>query len=274
MNKFFQKVILLAKIIISVFLVYFIFYLYNSNSQLFSALLILFFIVLPTLFVFFLKDIVIKNFPNFNKIWKVLRIIYIIILIIFLALTLLGFYRLYDKNRTDKAIDFINSKKITLSDVIGQNLPPRPDQKINDSTVAGIDANNNFIRDDVELAIFEKYPNSAKIRSAALQYAQALQLQLVSIFNSTTRMEVIRKLIYGYGCVHEVKQNISSNNIIADDIIEEIERIVINTNIRKEVKSNIANRYSKDSLLTENIEYSIPSYRDEPCDINLSSFPN
>ena len=45
---------------------------------------------------------------------------------------------------------------------MGKNLPAQPDQKLNDSTIAGIDENKNGIRDDVELAIFKKYPDNAK----------------------------------------------------------------------------------------------------------------
>ena len=53
---------------------------------------------------------------------------------------------------------------------MGTNLPPQPYEPENDATVAGLDKNNNGIRDDVELAIFAKYPKSAKIRAAELQY--------------------------------------------------------------------------------------------------------
>ncbi len=60
----------------------------------------------------------------------------------------------------------------------GKHLPLTPNKEENDATVAGIDNNGNGIRDDVELAIFAKYPNSAKIRAAELQYAMALQLMI------------------------------------------------------------------------------------------------
>jgi hypothetical protein len=36
-------------------------------------------------------------------------------------------------------------------------LPPKPDAKINDSTLLGIDSNNNNVRDDVERWIYETY---------------------------------------------------------------------------------------------------------------------
>ncbi|MDR1007671.1 MAG: hypothetical protein LBL65_03805, partial [Campylobacteraceae bacterium] len=39
----------------------------------------------------------------------------------------------------------------------GYQLPPCPDPKINDSTLLGIDTNNNGVRDDVEIWIYNTY---------------------------------------------------------------------------------------------------------------------
>jgi hypothetical protein len=41
----------------------------------------------------------------------------------------------------------------------GYTLPPKPDPKINNSTLLGIDANKNGIRDDIERWIVKKYKN-------------------------------------------------------------------------------------------------------------------
>ena len=103
------------------------------------------------------------KFPKAQKAWLVFKIIYIIILTLFAIGLVVGFNRYLQKTQIQKAIDFINSQKITPNDVMGKNLPPEPDpsavalrawQKLNDSTIAGIDANKNGIRDDVELEIF------------------------------------------------------------------------------------------------------------------------
>ena len=74
----------------------------------------------------------------------------------------------------------------------GEHLPPPPDPAQVDATIEGVDANGNGIRDDVELAIFKKYPNSARIRAAELQYAMALQMYLSKVFNSETLVAVIQ----------------------------------------------------------------------------------
>ena len=61
----------------------------------------------------------------------------------------------------------------------GFKLPPKPNQKKNDSTLLGIDFNHNGIRDDVERWIIKHYaqdPKYPKTKTAiALQYAKASQ---------------------------------------------------------------------------------------------------
>jgi hypothetical protein len=61
----------------------------------------------------------------------------------------------------------------------GYTLPLEPDPKINDSTLLGIDTNNNGVRDDVERWIikhYEKDPKYPKTKTAiAMQYAWATQ---------------------------------------------------------------------------------------------------
>jgi len=188
---------------------------------------------------------------------KALIVIGIIFVILFIGFAVLGFYRKYEKNRTEEAILRINSQKITLVDVMGENLPPKPDKNINDSTIAGIDANNNAIRDDVEIAIFEKYPNSAKIRAAELQYAQALQLELTEVFNSETLVKTIQKESFAYSCIGEANNSELRNNE------KFIENLVINTDLRKKTIDNAFKYMTTYSLLNR-----------ENCDINFSSLPN
>jgi len=55
-------------------------------------------------------------------------------------------------NTTSNAITIIVYKEIN-----GYKLPPEPDETINNSTLLGIDSNNNGVRDDVERWIYETY---------------------------------------------------------------------------------------------------------------------
>lgn len=88
--------------------------------------------------------------------------------------------------KTAEQVAKIHATKLTLPDVMGENLPPDPGAEA-DKTVAGVDANTNGIRDDVELAIFKEYPDSARVRAALLQYALALQTQMtLTVLNKET----------------------------------------------------------------------------------------
>jgi len=63
--------------------------------------------------------------------------------------------------------------------VNGYKLPPEPDQALNDSTLLGIDSNENGVRDDVERYVIKRYaedPDFPKTKTAlAMQYAWAEQ---------------------------------------------------------------------------------------------------
>jgi len=70
----------------------------------------------------------------------------------------------------------INTKWV----VDGHVLPPEPDKALNDSTLLGIDSNNNGVRDDVERWIYETYKCKHPIyidiaMQAARAYKQVLE---------------------------------------------------------------------------------------------------
>lgn len=191
---------------------------------------------------------------------KALKIIIwagVVFLVLYAGFLALGLWNRYDQKRTAEAVERINSRKITLDDAMGKNLPPEPDKALNDSTVAGVDANNNAIRDDVELEIFKRYPNSAKTRAAMLQYAQALQLELTEVFNSETLVTTIKKENLAFFCLGEI------NNEKLYESQTEIEKLVLDTDIRKK---------KIDKVYEYMTTYSSP--RDKECDIDISSLNN
>ena len=58
----------------------------------------------------------------------------------------------------------------------GHQLPPEPDPLVNDSTLLGIDANGNGVRDDVEIWILNKYKDKHPIHiDIAMQVGRAWQ---------------------------------------------------------------------------------------------------
>ena len=59
----------------------------------------------------------------------------------------------------------------------GHTLPPEPDPKINNSTLLGIDSNNNGVRDDIERKVYATYPKAIQ-RAVMLQAFRAEQKML------------------------------------------------------------------------------------------------
>lgn len=251
--KSISKIFVLA---ILIYLTLLIFYA-KDNIQLGVDFFILIFITIPTIFIVFLNGKASAKFPILGKIWKIYRFFYALFIILYIAMNVMGEIRANDKEKTQKTIDFINSKKITLDDVMGKNLPPKPDQKLNDSTIGGIDANNNYIRDDVELAIFEKYPNDPKIRSAMLQYAQALQLELTQVYSEKTFVPVLQKDNVAFFCLG--RSDIDKSLAAAEKKQEYVKLLVFNTDARED----------KNEEVYEKFMTSYMSLSDKKCDIEI-----
>ena len=121
-----------------------------------------------------------------KQVWHFVRWPLLVLALAYAALVIYRIPAVGEAQRTKVAVAAIQAQKITMADVLGTNLPPVPYEPENDATVAGIDKNNNGIRDDVERAIFAKYPNDAKIRAAELQYALDQQILVTEVFNSQT----------------------------------------------------------------------------------------
>ncbi len=67
-------------------------------------------------------------------------------------------------------------------EINGYKLPPEPDPVVNNSTLLGIDSNDNGVRDDVERYVIKRYaqdPEFPKTKTAlAMQYAWAVQKKI------------------------------------------------------------------------------------------------
>ena len=174
------------------------------------------------------------------------------------------------EKKTAEQVAKIHNTKLTMDDVIGKNLPPDPGAEA-DKTIAGIDANQNGIRDDVELAIFKTYPDSAKTRAVLLQYALALQ------------MEVVQKIISTDVVVAAIQEEDRADICIADTLIprktpesareySDIEKIDVYINF---VKNKQLNTEERKKARTDFYE-KIGSYNSLPrvCDIDYSLLPN
>ena len=145
---------------------------------------------------------------------------------------------------------------------MGKNLPPNPGAEA-DKTVQGIDANQNGIRDDVELAVFKEYPNSSKTRAVLLQYALALQMEVIQpMINKGTVGEIANKQDRAIFCIAEIVSIKGEDGVIL--ALEKYGKFIFdkqyNTDIRKKAHKDF---YSL--LQSGRIDDSVS------CDINLVS---
>lgn len=88
---------------------------------------------------------------------------------------------LQDKATTVKAkLNTVTSDAVSLNitwTVNGHTLPPEPDKTVNDSTLLGIDSNNDGVRDDIERKVYATYPKAIQ-RAVMMQAFRAKQKML------------------------------------------------------------------------------------------------
>ena len=112
----------------------------------------------------------------------------------------------------------------------------------------------------MEWEIFKKYPNSAKIRAAELQYAMALQLMLTKVTNTETWIAAAKETSRGAACIGETVPNKDLN--IYDIRTEEVKNIILNTLTRKD-------RWERSYDFTTS--YGLPNT--DLCNVDLDTLP-
>lgn len=157
---------------------------------------------------------------------------------------------MYEADDTNAAVAAIHANRLTEEDVFGE-LPPEPNKAENDATLAGIDANTNGIRDDVERAIYFKYQESAKEAAPAFQYAKALQMEFTNVYNSATLVAVMQEESRASLCLSDREKK------------GEIADLVFNTQERNNWGEAVRQKYM--------ISYSLPK---DGCDLNSASLEN
>lgn len=169
-------------------------------------------------------------YTHLRRFWSIARWVLLALFIGYAALVAYRMFALREESASRIAVADIEARRITQADVDGTKLPPQPDSAKNNATLAGIDSNQNGIRDDVERAIFEEYPTSSPtstaIRAAELQYAMDLQIQLIEVVDSSTWKAAVQQWDRGFGCLYEVSTNYS-------DLEQEIDTLVLNTESRE-----------------------------------------
>ncbi|MFZ2189822.1 MAG: hypothetical protein WAV48_03515 [Candidatus Magasanikiibacteriota bacterium] len=204
-----------------------------------------------------------------HKVFKILKWAFLVLLVLYIILVVFRVFYLFDTDKTNAQVEKIHNTKLSLDDVMGVNLPPDPGADA-DKTVRGIDANDNGIRDDVELAVFKAYPDSAKTRAVLLQYALAIQMEMIQpIVNKDIVIAVTQEGDRAYQCIGEILVRDDSDKKIMDKYFKDadlftkfVENKQFNTDIRKKYEENFLKKIGSYNSL------------DRFCDIDYSKLPN
>ena len=194
---------------------------------------------------------------------NILKWVGVVILGAYILLVIYRAFVLQGEENTNKQVEKIHATKLTLPDVLGTNLPPAPNDP--DSSIPGFDVNRNGIRDDVELAIFKEYPNSAKTRAVLLQYALALQMEVTQkVVNAEIVGAVAEQKSRGYLCIGEITPRSDMKQFIeiGDKLHSFVEVKQLNTDFRRKAREEFYKSLKSGE---------VPN---DYCDFNLSTLPN
>lgn len=173
---------------------------------------------------------------SLRRLWRWVKWPLLVLAVAYVGLLIYRVPAVWEKEHNPELVAKIHATRLSLADVEGSNLPPVPDQAENDATLVGVDKNNNGIRDDVELAIFKKYPADKKTRAAALQYALELQMEFTKVINSATLVAVLQEESRGFACIYGNEKF--------------VEQFVLNTTRRKQYREDILNKYLTSYILS------------------------
>jgi len=167
---------------------------------------------------------------TFSSVWAWVRWGFVGILALFVIAAVYFVYQGRNVVLTQRAVAKIHATRLTHEDVYGP-LPAAPDQAANNATLVGVDANQNGIRDDVEIAIYNAHKDSATTTAAMLQYAKELQLEFTDVFNSPTLVAVMQEESRGSLCISDLTQK------------QEVRTLVFNTQARSSYSEDIRSKY-------------------------------
>jgi len=164
------------------------------------------------------------------KIGKYVVGVFALLTLVFIGLVGWRMSVLEEQEKVKQDVAAIHDAKLKWDDINGE-LPSIPDPEENNNSLTGVDSNQNGIRDDVEIAIYEKYKTQPRLAIGMLQYAKALQKEFTHVYNSETLVAVIQKEERAAFCVFE------------EPYIEETRELVFNNAERKQWREEIRNKF-------------------------------
>ncbi|UFH59171.1 DUF5011 domain-containing protein [Sulfurovum mangrovi] len=155
-------------------------------------------------------------------------------------------------------------------EVNGYRLPPEPDKVLNDSTLLGIDSNNNDVRDDVERWIYKTYKDKHPIYiDIAIQEAREDKLILKHPEKAKEIHDEVNKAVVCQGYYKYEAKYYGDPILIQEDAVDEYFRskIYFNTKERKEAYEQYDSLLSGDS-------YTLVEGKEQKamCDFNTSKY--
>lgn len=126
-----------------------------------------------------------------------------------------GFYKLYVKVKTKEDKDKDHYYRSPYSEYVkfayekSAGEVPAPDPDLNDSTLLGIDSDNNGVRDDVQLWANKTYDPKVypSINNALKQTARYYQLFLLNAYNEAEAMPYYIKALESMQCLSWIRSN-------------------------------------------------------------------
>lgn len=133
------------------------------------------------------------------------------------------------------------------------------------ATLAGIDANANGVRDDVEQYISQSHPNSAKERAALTQYAKVAQSALLDANDKALSIQHAEEADRAMECGWYT----FPSDDAYDNSHTSLQKVILNTDAR-----NRAYFTYNDQLGGQNFMSTPDSQRASTCAVNPATLPN
>ena len=157
-----------------------------------------------------------------------------------------------------------NTLTITVyQEINGHRLPPKPDPKLNNATLLGIDSNHNGVRDDVERKIYFRYKKpviQAFMMQSAKSYTQSLENPIAS-----AKAEETKGAMWKEGSCSGYLEVVEKIEMPSVEGIKFLSNAYMNT--KERIKA-----YKKFNEALSGGSYSIPlprDYKKENCDFNV-----